>query len=100
MKDEDGQVVEFEEEEPEAAATTVKKKKAKVPKTERVGTELGSAQVGASMIEAEDTLAMIKNALKSGNPDTIDSVKKAKKGKKKKEKMPKLEENIEEATQE
>ena len=95
MKDDDGQVVEFEDDEPaEAAPTVVKKKKVKTTKTAKAALEQASSQ----MIEAEDTLAMIKNALKSGNAETTDSGKKVKKVKKK-EKLPKLEDNTEEATQ-
>ena len=41
---------------------------------------------------------MIKNALKSANPDTIESSSKKVKKVKKKEKLPKLEENTEEMT--
>lgn len=89
-------VIDFEAEDVVVVAP-VKKKKVKA-KTVRVGTELASAQVGANSIEAEDTLAMIKNALKSANPDTIESSSKKVKKVKKKEKLPKLEENTEEMT--
>lgn len=77
------------------AATTISTKKKKVKgKTIRLGAELAAAQMGSNVIEAEDTLAMIKNALKSGSPsEQIDPVKKVKKAVKKKEKMPKLEDN-------
>lgn len=67
VKDDEGQVINFEADEDDAvaAAAPAKKKKPKA-KTVRVGNELSSAQVNAKTIEAEDTLAMIKNALKSG----------------------------------
>ena len=92
MKDEDGQVVEFEDDGPVAAAPTVVKKKKKTKPKAAKDSDQGVTQ----MIEAEDTLAMIKNALKSGNAE--DSGKKVKKVKKK-EKVPKAEEMTEETTE-
>ena len=84
MKDEEGKIVEFEsiEEHPPVVA----KKKKKTVKA-KAGTE---NKVNVPEIEAEDTLAMIKNALKSGpgqmaqefgNLDDIESKPKKKKKK-------------------
>jgi len=95
-------VIDFEGEAEVVIPTKKKKVKAK---TVRVSNELSSAQMGANAIEAEDTLAMIKSALKSGNSvisefkslendDAIIIAPKKKKVIRKKEKMPKLEENV------
>ena len=66
VKDEEGKIIEFENEELAAAAAAPKKKK-KTAKTVRAGNESATAATATSTtIEAEDTLAMIKNALKSG----------------------------------
>ncbi len=64
VKDDDGKIVEFEQDEPLNVPAPAKKKKVKA-KTVRVGSE--ATDVAAAVIDAEDTLAMIKNALKSGN---------------------------------
>lgn len=61
VKDEEGKIVEFETDEVVVAAPAKKKKK--VAKTVRA--DMSSVVVGAATIDAEDTLAMIKNALKS-----------------------------------
>ena len=67
VKDDDGKIVEFEQDEPISVPAPAKKKKVKA-KTVRVGSEANDAAMnGAAVIDAEDTLAMIKNALKSGN---------------------------------
>ena len=103
MKDEEGRIVEFETEDVTVGVVAPKKKK-KTAKTVRTET---SITVGSqATIEAEDTLAMIKNALKSGAGkaiedygDAIDNdavpkkktIKKAASSKKKEPKMPKLE---------
>jgi len=94
MKDEEGKVVEFESEE---VVPVVKKKKFK-SKTVRPSAEMAIVRVGATAFDAEDTLAMIKSALKSGSADTdgVEGIRQAKKQKKvvkKKEKVPELEEN-------
>lgn len=105
VKDDEGKIIEFEQDDTLIVAP-VKKKKVKA-KTVRAGTELNEAAMTGAIIDAEDTLAMIKNALKSGSGNiakemqSIDAdepkVKKPKKvtSVKKKEKMPKLEENTE-----
>lgn len=110
VKDEEGKIIEFENEELAAAAAAPKKKK-KTAKTVRAGNESATAAAATSTtIEAEDTLAMIKNALKSGtgkmaeefadvtadsDPPKKKTVKKTLSSKKKEPKMPKLEENKE-----
>ncbi len=103
VKDDDGKIVEFEQDEPISVPAPAKKKKVKA-KTVRAGSEANDAAInGAAVIDAEDTLAMIKNALKSGNiakemqsleAETGKAAKKVKKvtSTKKKDKMPKLEE--------
>ena len=105
VKDEEGKIIEFENEDGVVAAP---KKKKKVAKTVRA--ETSAAAGGPANIDAEDTLAMIKNALKSGAGniaqelgDVADgssdpapkkkTVKKTTTTKKKEPKMPKLEEN-------
>ena len=105
VKDEEGKIIEFENEDGVVAAP---KKKKKVAKTVRA--ETSAAAGGPANIDAEDTLAMIKNALKSGAGniaqelgDVADAgsdpapkkktVKKTTATKKKEPKMPKLEEN-------
>lgn len=105
VKDEEGKIIEFENEDGVVAAP---KKKKKVAKTVRA--ETSAAAGGPANIDAEDTLAMIKNALKSGAGniaqelgDVADgssdpapkkkTVKKTTATKKKEPKMPKLEEN-------
>ena len=106
VKDEEGKIVEFEGDDLPAAAPAKKKKKA-VAKTVRAD----SAAIGSVSIEAEDTLAMIKNALKSGTMNKMmeeldeagstTAPKKKKVAKKKAEpKMPILEdqEEVKEAT--
>ncbi len=108
VKDDDGKIVEFEQDEPILVPAPAKKKKVKA-KTVRVGSEANDAAIngGAAVIDAEDTLAMIKNALKSGNitkemqsleAETAGKGKKPKKvtSTKKKDKMPKLEETTQE----
>lgn len=106
VKDDEGKIIEFEQDDTLIVAP-VKKKKVKA-KTVRAGTELNEAAMSGAVIDAEDTLAMIKMALKSGSGNiakemqSIDAdepkVKKPKKvtSVKKKEKMPKLEENVHE----
>lgn len=61
VKDEDGKIVEFEKD-----AGAVPKKKKKVAKTTRAANDGKNEKGKPSAIEAEDTLAMIKSALKSG----------------------------------
>ena len=109
VKDEEGKIVEFETDDVVVAAP---KKKKKVAKTVRAGAETNLAMVTGQSIEAEDTLAMIKNALKAGSgkmvadfremeADTVPKKKTVKKStvlkKAKEPKMPKLEENKDEA---
>ena len=111
VKDDEGKIIEFENEEIAAAAP---KKKKKTAKTVRAGTETSAAAVSSATIDAEDTLAMIKNALKSGAGNVVQefgeveeaggeqapkkkTVKKTTASKKKEAKMPKLEENKEES---
>ena len=103
LKDEEGKIIEFENEDGVVAAP---KKKKKVAKTVRAETSAAAAGNPAN-IDAEDTLAMIKNALKSGAGniaqelgDIADdpapkkkTVKKTTTTKKKEPKMPKLENN-------
>lgn len=104
VKDEDGKIVEFETDE---VVVAVPKKKKKVAKTVRA-----EAPLGAASIEAEDTLAMIKNALKSGSMNkmmeefeaadaaTVPKKKKVTKKKTAEPKMPALEDTdeVKEAT--
>ena len=67
VKDEEGKIIEFENEDT-TGATAAPKKKKKVAKTMRVGPEANTttSMATSATIDAEDTLAMIKNALKSG----------------------------------
>ena len=82
MKDEEGKIVEFIDENPPAVVAKKKKKTVKA----KAGTE---NKVNVPEIEAEDTLAMIKNALKSGPGQMasefgqLDDMEKPKKKKKK-----------------
>lgn len=82
MKDEEGKIVEFIDENPPAVVAKKKKKTVKA----KAGAE---NKVNVPEIEAEDTLAMIKNALKSGPGQmasefgTLDDMEKPKKKKKK-----------------
>lgn len=103
VKDEEGKIVEFETDEVVVAAPAKKKKK--VAKTVRA--DMQAVAVGAASIDAEDTLAMIKNALKSNKGKLADEIigadlepvakkKKTTTTKKKVvDKMPKLEEQSE-----
>ena len=106
VKDEEGKIVEFETEDLPASVKKVKKKT--TAKTVRAGPETAAAMVAGAGIDAEDTLAMIKNALKSGTGimaeefgaiDVGPAKKKktvAKKKKKEDPDMPKLEQNTDE----
>lgn len=108
VKDEEGKIVEFETEDLPAPVKKVKKKA--TAKTVRAGPEMAAAMVAGASIDAEDTLAMIKNALKSGtgimaeefgaiDGDAAPAKKKktvAKKKKKVDPDMPKLELNTDE----
>ena len=72
VKDEEGKIIEFENEELAVAASAPKKKK-KVAKTVRAGAETNTTlAANSTTIDAEDTLAMIKNALKSGTGKMAD----------------------------
>ena len=105
VKDEDGKIVDFPSEEVPSLAACAPKKKKKTATSKTVRADM----TPLATVDAEDTLAMIKQALKTGagkltdELSSIDKPKKAKKttlGTKKKEKLPKLEANEDEEVKE